>query len=88
MAKRKITVTVDEELVVQAQRLGEAHLSAVVNNALEQHVERLARRAALRALLNTWDAEYGPVSDEHAAAARDAFAELDATQGERGVACA
>ena len=41
MAKRKITVTVDEGLVEQAQRLGVDSLSAVVNEALTAHVERL-----------------------------------------------
>lgn len=86
MAKRKITVTVDEELVAQAQELGDSHLSAVVNAALEQHVERLARRAALGALLDRWDEEHGPVPDEYTTMAKDAFAELDAAVDSRGAA--
>jgi hypothetical protein len=35
MAKRKITVTVDEELVDLAHAFGEDKLSAVVNTALD-----------------------------------------------------
>ena len=38
MAKRKITVTVDESLVDQVQALGAASLSSVVNEALEREV--------------------------------------------------
>ena len=86
MAKRKITVTVDEEVVEQARLLGESHLSAVVNEALTQHVEQLARRMALRKLLDRWDAELGPVPDADVAAARAAFDELDGMTATRGVA--
>ena len=77
MAKRKITVTVDEELVELAHRLGTETLSGVVNEALAAHVERLGRRAALRERLEGWDAALGPVSAEAAAAARAAFDDLD-----------
>jgi Arc/MetJ family transcription regulator len=77
MAKRKITVTVDEEVVAQAQALGATTLSAVVNEALARHVDRLARRAALGDLLESWDRQLGPVSDADLAAARAAFDELD-----------
>jgi post-segregation antitoxin (ccd killing protein) len=54
MAKRKITVTVDEELVDLAHAFGEEKLSAVVNTALAEHVERLGRLATLRQLLDRW----------------------------------
>jgi len=77
MAKRKITVTVDEELVDAARRLGVESLSSVVNSALAEHVDRAARRAALGALLDEWDAKFGPVDDETLAWAEDAFDELD-----------
>lgn len=86
MAKRKITVTVDEELVAQAHLLGVESLSAVVNQALAAHVERLARRAALRQLLDNWERELGPVSDVAAAEARATFDELDGTAEGRGAA--
>jgi hypothetical protein len=41
----------DEELVDLAYEFGEERLSAVVNAALTEHVERLARLAKLRQLL-------------------------------------
>ena len=86
MAKRKITVTVDEGLVEQANLLGVESLSAVVNQALAAHIERLARRAALRQLLDGWERECGPVSEAAAARARAAFDELDGVTDGRGVA--
>lgn len=78
MAKRKITVTVDEGTLERAQALGVQNLSAVVDEALEIHVDRLARRAALCELLDTWDREIGPVPEADRVAARAAFDELDA----------
>jgi len=77
MAKRKITVTVDAETLEQAQALGVPNLSAVVDAALRAHVERLARQAALRDLLDSWDRAGGPVSEADRATARAAFDELD-----------
>jgi len=71
-------VTVDEELVASVQALGAESLSAVVNEALAQEVERRARAAALGRLLADWDAAYGPVGAEAAAAAAAAFDDLDA----------
>jgi hypothetical protein len=79
MAKRKITVTVDEELVDLSHALGEeATLSGVVNDALKGHVERLGRRAALREQLIAWDEAFGPVSEQAREEARVAFDEVDA----------
>lgn len=84
MAKRKITVTVDAAILEQAQSLGVQNLSAVVDEALEIHVERLARQAALRELLDAWDREAGPVPESEQASARAAFDELDGlTDGRR-----
>ena len=83
MAKRKITVTVDEELVEHVQALGAESLSAVVNEALAHEVERRARAAALGRLLAEWDATHGPVSAAAAAAAAAAFDDLDAVAVER-----
>ncbi|MGQ0574175.1 MAG: type II toxin-antitoxin system CcdA family antitoxin [Pseudonocardia sp.] len=77
MAKRKITVTVDAAVVDQAQALGVQNLSAVVDAALAAHVERLARQAALRDMLDEWEARLGPVSEAAQASARAAFDELD-----------
>jgi hypothetical protein len=93
MAKRKITVTVDEQLVEEARRLGETSLSAVVNDALAAEIDRLARRAALKDLLDGWDAVAGPPSERATRQARAAFDELDgiaippdASSSERGSA--
>lgn len=83
MAKRKITVTVDATTLEQAQALGVQNLSAVVDEALEIHVEKLARRAALRDLLDEWDHEFGPVPEAARAAARAAFDELDGLSADR-----
>lgn len=80
MAKRKITVTVDEELVDSVRSLGIESLSSVVNTALSSEVERRARAAALERLLEEWDVRLGPVSDDAAARAREAFDDLDATR--------
>jgi Post-segregation antitoxin CcdA len=78
MAKRKITVTVDETLIETVQDLGNLNLSSVVNEALHRHVDRLARRTALGHLLDSWDLEFGPVSEEASNAAAAAFDDLDA----------
>jgi hypothetical protein len=83
MAKRKITVTVDEDLVETVQALGAESLSAVVNEALANEVERRGRAAALGRLLADWDATYGPVPAETAAAAAAAFDDLDAVAVKR-----
>lgn len=72
-------MTVDDELVDQVQLLGAANLSAVVNTALAEHVDRAARRAALGELLASWDRELGEVGTGDREAAREAFDELDAT---------
>lgn len=77
MAKHKITVTVDAGTLEQAQALGVQNLSAVVDEALEIHVQRLARHAALRELLDDWDRTAGPVPEADRDAARAAFDELD-----------
>jgi len=78
MAKRKITVTVDEVLVDAVQALGAESLSAVVNAALANEVERRARSAALARMLAEWDAAFGPVDEEAMGAAVAAFDDLDA----------
>lgn len=77
MAKRKITVTVDEELVELAHEFGDEKLSAVVNTALAEHVERLGRLATLRQLLDRWETQAGPIPSEVRADAVAAFDEAD-----------
>lgn len=73
MAKRKITVTVDEDLVNDAHTAPGESLSGLVNVALRAEHERRARRQALRSLLDAWDAELGPVDAATAAWAAEAF---------------
>lgn len=76
MAKRKITVTVDADLVDEL-RAGEEAMSAVVNQALAAHYERRARQAALGDLLAEWESRLGPIPEHAAAEARAAFDEAD-----------
>lgn len=77
MAKRKVTVTIDSELLDVLHDQGTENLSAAVNAALAEHAERIGRLAALRRQLDRWDAEFGPVSEKAARQARQAFDELD-----------
>jgi hypothetical protein len=79
MAKRKITVTVDDELVDAVRALNADSLSSVVNAALANELDRRARAATLGRILGDWDARFGTVPDEVAAAASAAFDDLDAT---------
>jgi hypothetical protein len=78
MAKRKITVTVDEELVEAVQALGAESMSAVVNAALADEIDRRSRAASLARLLEHWDERFGPVGADAATAAAAAFDDLDA----------
>lgn len=78
MAKRKITVTVDEELVAAVRELDVEPLSAVVNEALAAEVDRRARARALGHMVERWRHEFGQPTPEDAAYAAAAFDELDA----------
>jgi hypothetical protein len=78
MVKRKVTVTIDDELVDLVQRLGAESLSSVVNIALAAEVDRRARAAALGRLLHEWDDAFGSIDVAAADAARAAFDDLDA----------
>ena len=84
MAKRKITVTVDEELVETAHALGAESLSSVVNRALEREVDRRARHSALGRLLAEWDAAHGPVDGDTAAWAAAQFDGVDGVADDLG----
>lgn len=77
MAKRKITVTVDEEFVEILRRLDES-ASSVVNQALAEHFERRGSNEALGMMLDEWDRKFGPVDDPALEAdARAAFEEAE-----------
>ena len=77
MAKRKVTVTVDGELLDILRAQGAENVSAAINDALAEHAEKVGRLAALRSQLDRWDREFGPVSAKAALEARRAFDELD-----------
>jgi hypothetical protein len=84
MAKRKITVTVDESVLEAIERLGIENLSSTVNNALLAEVDTVGHRQALGELLAYWDEKYGEVSAADLEAARAAFTELDRVVLSRG----
>ncbi|HET8930474.1 MAG TPA: type II toxin-antitoxin system CcdA family antitoxin [Acidimicrobiales bacterium] len=87
MAKRKITVTVDEDVLETIRAQGDDNLSAAVNDALAEHARRIGRLAALRNMLDHWDAEFSPIPTVAATQARRSFDELDGiAEPDRGVA--
>lgn len=87
MAKRKVTVTIDEELLDLLREQGAENVSAAVNEALAEHAERVGRLAALRSQLDRWDRQFGPVSAKAASEAQRAFDELDGLSApDRGAA--
>lgn len=74
MATRKVTITLDEDVLARAKRAAPGgNLSAYVAAG----VEELARQAALRQLVAELEAEHGPVTDEERARVDAVFAELD-----------
>lgn len=58
--KRKISVTVDADLVAEVERLGD-NLSARINEALRQELAADRRHRALGELLDRLDDERGPL---------------------------
>jgi post-segregation antitoxin (ccd killing protein) len=61
-AKRKVSVSLDEDLVAELETADEA-LSAQVNEAIRVEVERRKRNRLLTDLLDSLDAAYGPVDE-------------------------
>jgi Arc/MetJ family transcription regulator len=61
--KRRITVTVDEDLVEAVKMLGAKSLSAAVNAALREKVDGEMHRQAALAWLEELDAKHGKASD-------------------------
>ncbi len=62
--KRKVSLSLDADLIEEFERdVGEA-LSAQVNAALRTEVERRRRQRALRQLLDDLDATDGPLAAE------------------------
>jgi hypothetical protein len=63
-AKRKVSLTLDADLVDELEELPDAALSAQVNQAIRVEVTRRRRQRALRALLDRLAEEDGPLSSE------------------------
>src|ERR1700749_282785 len=61
-AKRKVSVSLDEDLVAELEAADEA-LSGQVNEAIRAEVERRRRNRLLTDMLDALDAEYGPVDE-------------------------
>ncbi|HEX6904447.1 MAG TPA: type II toxin-antitoxin system CcdA family antitoxin [Thermoanaerobaculia bacterium] len=62
MAKRKVLVSLDEDLVKELER-EDQDVSAQVNQALRAELERRHRNWLLAELLDRLDAEHGPVEE-------------------------
>lgn len=60
--KRKVSVSLDEDLVAELEAGGEA-LSSQVNEAIRFELERRRRQRLLGALLDDLDAAHGPVDE-------------------------
>jgi antitoxin CcdA len=60
--KRKLSVSLDEDLVAELER-EEQGLSAQVNAAVRNELERRRRNRLLTELLDQLDAEHGPVAE-------------------------
>ena len=60
--KRKVSVSLDEDLVAELENADEA-LSSQVNDAIRAEVERRRRNRLLTSLLDALDAEHGPVDE-------------------------
>lgn len=61
-AKRKVSVSLDEDLVAELEAADEA-LSGQVNEAIRAEVERRRRNRLLTDMLDALDAEHGPVDE-------------------------
>jgi Post-segregation antitoxin CcdA len=77
MAKRKITVTIDEDLLDSMLEMGTENVSHVLNRALRNEIEAQARHKALGGLLDELQSAYGEPTQEARQAAQEAFEELD-----------
>jgi len=62
IAKRKVSVSLDEDLVAELEREDQG-LSTQVNQVLRTELERRRRSRLLVELLDRLDAEHGPVDE-------------------------
>jgi len=61
-AKRKVSISLDEDLVAELEAAGHS-LSAQVNEAMREELERRRRERLLVELVDQLDAELGPVDE-------------------------
>jgi post-segregation antitoxin (ccd killing protein) len=61
--KRKISVSLDEDLIAELETGGEA-LSGQINEAVRAEIERRRRRRLLSEFLDALDAERGPIDEQ------------------------
>lgn len=62
--KRKVSLTLDADLVEELEEQPDEGLSAQVNGAVRVEVERRRRQRALRALLSELDVQDGPLTPD------------------------
>jgi uncharacterized protein (DUF4415 family) len=60
--KRKVSVSLDEDLVAELEAADEA-LSGQVNEAIRAEIEQRRRNRLLADMLDSLDAKYGPVDE-------------------------
>jgi metal-responsive CopG/Arc/MetJ family transcriptional regulator len=61
--KRKVSVSLDEDLVEELERGGEG-LSSQVNDAIREELKRRRRHRLLGEMLDGFAATYGPVNEK------------------------
>ncbi len=61
--KRKVSVSLDEDLVAELEAGGDA-LSSQVNDAVRLELQRRRRHRLLGEMLDALEAEHGPVDEE------------------------
>lgn len=62
LTKRKVSISLDEDLVAELEATGQS-LSAQVNAAMREDLERRRRERLLVELVDQLDAELGPVDE-------------------------
>jgi hypothetical protein len=81
MKKRRVTLSLDEDVIEALESLGGRSVSAVANEALRNAVAVEAHRRALLRWLDQLDLDFGAPSPADLAAADEI---LDAAEGVRG----
>jgi hypothetical protein len=83
MATRKVTITLDEDLV-QAMGVAAREAGVPLSRLIASAAEREMRRRIGQAVVAEWEAEHGAFTPEELAAARAEMAAADAEYFEAG----